>query len=368
MKAALWIQRRNMEISELTPEELKSDEVRVRVAWCGICATDLHEFLHGPLFLPELPHPLTSTHIPLVPGHEISGTIVEKGEEVTNVTEGDNVAVFPIISCGDCEYCRSDRERLCEKMAFIGFSANGGFSEFATIPAKNVYKVEGVSLEHLVFAEPIAAAIHAVKRAKITPETTVAIIGAGPIGLLTAFIAKLRRANVIITEVLEGRRELAGSLGFDVVLDPLKNGFLRKVRSLTGGKGVEVSIDCAGSFNTMGLDMKNPIYEALSITKIGGRVTIVGVHDFPSTVDLRKLLASEKELAGSWLFSREDFEEGLDIIKDGKIPLDSFITDRIYLEDLVSRGFLELEIRKDEHIKILVTPRKELIGSRTFES
>ena len=368
MKAALWIQRRNMEISELTPGELKSDEVRVQVAWCGICATELHEFLHGPLFIPELPHPLTSTHIPLVPGHEFSGTVVEKGSDVENVIESDNVAVYPIISCGNCEYCENDHERLCDKMAFIGLSANGGFSEFASIPAKNVYRVKGVPLEHLAFAEPLAVAIHAVKKARITPETTVAVIGAGPIGLLTASIAKMRNARVVITEVLEGRRELASSLGFDIVLDPLKRGFLQEVRSLTEGKGVEVSIDCAGSFSTAGLDMKNPIYEALSITRKGGRVTIVGIHDFPNTLDLRHLLASEKVLMASWLFSRKDFEEGLEIIKSGEIPLDSFITDRIYLEDLVSKGLLELEIRKDKHIKILVTPREELLGSSSFES
>ena len=348
-----------MRFEQIPVPKPASKQVLIKVSVCGVCRTDLH-VVDGDLTEPKLP---------LIPGHQIVGRVTQTGDAVTGFKAGDRVGV-PWLggSCGNCEYCENDHERLCDKMAFIGLSANGGFSEFASIPAKNVYRVEGVPLEHLAFAEPLAVAIHAVKKARITPETTVAVIGAGPIGLLTASIAKMRNARVVITEVLEGRRELASSLGFDIVLDPLKRGFLQEVRSLTEGKGVEVSIDCAGSFSTAGLDMKNPIYEALSITRKGGRVTIVGIHDFPNTLDLRHLLASEKVLMASWLFSRKDFEEGLEIIKSGEIPLDSFITDRIYLEDLVSKGLLELEIRKDKHIKILVTPREELLGSSSFES
>ncbi len=362
MKAARWVRRRRIEIVDI-PEPVPGDgEVKVKIAWCGICATDLHEYLHGPIFLFQEEHPPA----PITLGHEFGGFVEEIGTGVTGFNEGDPVTIFPLSGCGECEHCKNDRERLCEKIGFYGLSTDGGFAEYIVVNSRNLYKLPGVPSEYLAFGEPVAAAVHAVNKGGIKEGDYVAVIGAGPIGLLVGQVAMTKGAEVIVSEILSRRRMKAGEFGFKAVLDPFSPDYIDTVRDLTEGYGVHVAIDCAGSFTPLE-EMANPLSQAISITRAGGRIVVVGIHDFPVPLPVNDFLEGEIELVSSWAFSRKDFEEGIYLLQNEKLQIGKMITARIYIDDLVSKGFLELELKKDYHIKILVTPHEEILEKADSE-
>ena len=180
MKAAVWYGKEDIRYEDYPePAISNDDQVKIRIKWCGICGTDVHEYRDGPLMIPKSPHPLTG-HCggPLILGHEYSGDVVEVGKGVTRVKVADRVTVNPLIYCGECHYCRRGKYNMCLKLATQGLAYDGAFAEYTVVEERMIVPLpDGMSYEEGAFAEPMAVAIRAVRRSRITVGDSVAVVG-----------------------------------------------------------------------------------------------------------------------------------------------------------------------------------------------
>jgi (R,R)-butanediol dehydrogenase/meso-butanediol dehydrogenase/diacetyl reductase len=331
---------------------LKSpDEVLVEVAWCGICGTDLHEYLVGPIVTAVTPHPLTGATLPQTLGHEFSARVVEAGPEVTAVVVGDRVAVMPAIVCGRCAYCRRGLGHLCVRFACTGLSAEtGGLAQYAVLKDYQVAKLpDAVSDVEGAVVEPASVAAYGVDRAGVHGGDVVLVTGAGPIGVLSALYANaVGAATVVIAEPNPNRAALARDLDVGPVLDPTDAGFDDAIADLTDGLGVDVVAECSGS--TPGL--------ATALTSVRSRGSIVqtGLHTRPATLDAMTLSAKDVTLVGSWCYLITDWPRIIRLIASGKYPVARAVTARIPLRDVVTKGFDVLVDPRGDQLKVLASP------------
>lgn len=226
MKAARFHAQKDIRIEDIPEPELRAGTVKIDVAWCGICGTDLHEYLEGPIFCPAPghPHPLSHEESPVTLGHEFSGTVSEVGEGVTGLAEGDNVVVEPYFVDGTCDMCQAGSYHLCRQMGFIGLSGGGGgLSEKIVVDQRWVHPIGDIPLDEAALIEPLSVAHHAVARSGVKAGDTALVGGSGPIGLLTAAVLKGMGVTTIISELTQARKEKATSSGVaDHVLDPAR--------------------------------------------------------------------------------------------------------------------------------------------------
>ena len=351
MKAAVWYGKKDVRVEDVPePPAPGPEEVKIKVHWCGICGSDLHEYLAGPIFIPvESPHPLTGKTAPLILGHEFSGEVVEAGESVTNVKVGDRVTADACQYCGTCFMCKQNRYSLCEKLAFTGLMADGAFAKYVNVPAYTLYKLlPEISYEAGALVEPIAVGVHAIRRGHVLVGDTVAIVGAGTIGLVTLQAARAAGASKVFSlEMARARKEFATKLGATAVVDPSKTDAVEEVRRLTGGLGVDVAIECVGGEKTAPL--------AIQLTRRGGKTVIVGIFEKPSELHFNELVFNEKEVIGSLAYYGE-FATTIALLADGRLVAEPLITGKIKLDDIVEKGFEELVAHKESNIKILVSP------------
>ncbi len=193
MTAAVWHGRKDIRLEQVPlPGAPQPGWVQIRVHWCGICGSDLHEYLAGPVFIPvDAPHPLTGIKGQCILGHEFCGEIVATGDGVEGYAPGDKVAADACQHCGQCRFCKTGQYNLCEKLAFTGLMNNGAFAELVNVPAELLYRLpEGFPLEAGALIEPLAVGMHAVKKAGSLLGETVVVVGAGTIGLCTIMCAK----------------------------------------------------------------------------------------------------------------------------------------------------------------------------------
>jgi len=242
-------------------------EALVRVGAVGICGSDLHEYSEGVLG--------DSVNVyPMVLGHEPAGTVVKTGPGVTGWSPGDRAALEPALYCYHCEFCLSGRHNLCAQLRFMGSAgqAPGFFREFVTLPARNLLGIPAnMALETATLVEPLAVALHSMQFAALAIGDTVAVFGAGPIGLLTIACVRAAGAGRIwVVEPLWHRRELALHMGADAVLDPNAMDVIRQLLVDTGQRGVDCSIDCAAHGESTNW--------AINATRNGGRLVLTGIH------------------------------------------------------------------------------------------
>ena len=227
-------------------------EVVVRVVTCGICGTDLHEYMAGPIVTPVEPHPLNGAQNPQILGHEFAGDVVAIGPGVTRVGEGDRVAIMPLAYCGHCAYCRRGLQHLCATMACVGLShAWGGMAELATVAEYQIVRLpEGVTHAQGALIEPTAVAAYGVERAGVGPGDRVLVTGAGPIGALAALCARSAGASAVyVSEPNPARRARAEALDVATVLDPTAVDVPAFLREQSDGLGIDVAIECSGHPN-----------------------------------------------------------------------------------------------------------------------
>lgn len=226
VKAVRFHGNKDMRVENIPyPATVEPDQVRVSPAWCGICGTDVHEYLHGPVFPPskENPQPLTGHHIPITFGHEFSGTVTELGSSVTGLQVGDIVAVEGLLTDDKCYSCSVNRRNTCDQSAFLGLSANpGGLCESVVIPAYTCHKLPpGLSAEVGALVEPLSVAWHAVSNSGIEPQHSALVLGAGPIGLATILCLKAHGVKTILaSEPSKMRHAQASKLGAQHTFDP----------------------------------------------------------------------------------------------------------------------------------------------------
>jgi (R,R)-butanediol dehydrogenase/meso-butanediol dehydrogenase/diacetyl reductase len=352
MQAALWHARDDVRVEVVPdPSPPGPGEVIIRVAACGICGTDLEEYRAGPLFIPVgQPHPLTGRQAPIILGHELVGEVVEVGRGVTRFRAGDLVAPDVLLYCGTCYWCQRHQVTLCEQMAALGLSADGGLAEYCKAPAAMCLPVPAaLPVEHAALAEPLAVAIRAVRRGRIGLGDRVAVFGGGTIGLFCLQAARnAGAAAVYVVEPHAWRRGLATRLGAAAAIDPREGDPAEPLRALTG-IGPDVVIDASGAVAaTLG---------AIAAARRGGRIVIVALPLAAASLNFMSVVNSEKEILGSLSHVYdEDFAAAIQLLGDGRVSAEPLITDRIRLTDLVPRGLHRLEAQAADTLKILVRP------------
>ena len=225
MRAAVWHNQRDVRIEDVqSPPPPPRGQVQVKVSWCGICGTDLHEYLGGPIYIPVgHPHPLTGVQAPVIIGHEMSGEVLDVGQDVADFAPGDRVAACPIIGCGTCRWCRSGSMAQCDRVAFLGTSWTGGaLAERLNLHAYQCYRLpQSISDDTGALVEPFSAVVRAIDRSAPKAEERVAVVGAGPMGLMTIMATRIFGcAHVVAFEPASRRRETAKLCGAEAVVDP----------------------------------------------------------------------------------------------------------------------------------------------------
>jgi threonine dehydrogenase-like Zn-dependent dehydrogenase len=242
MKAAVLEAVRKIKVQNIAAPQPRPDEVVIKVRTCGMCGTDLK------LFTGEY-----TARVPVVPGHEYAGEIVEVGKEVRNLKVGQRVVSDPNESCGKCSWCRTQQPCFCKDLAAYGVLRDGGFADYCTASEKGVYPIpEGVDGETAAFAEPVSCVVHAVDRAAYRPGETVVIIGGGPIGQIhLQFAVNSGARKVILITSGEARRALAMQFGAHAVINPKDGNVKEKILAETDGLGPDVVMEAVGHIDTI---------------------------------------------------------------------------------------------------------------------
>ncbi|GLZ53520.1 2,3-butanediol dehydrogenase [Actinomycetospora sp. NBRC 106378] len=348
MRSARFHGVRDIRIDDVAEPELRPGAVKIAVAWCGICGTDLHEYLEGPIFIPpsNSPHPLTGEAPPVTLGHEFSGTVEALGEGVTDLAVGDGVVVEPYVVCDTCPPCRAGNYHLCTNIGVVGLAGGGGgLSEKIVVDRRWVHPVGDIPLDQAALIEPLSVARHAVVRSGATRGATAVIGGAGPIGLLVAAVLADLGVTTIITEISAARKNRARTIA-DHVLDPTEVDVRARVLELTDG-GADIGFECAGVDAVMD--------QVLDAVRPAGVVVNVAIWGKPAAIDMQKLVVKEIDLRGSFAYAH-DHAEAIALVQRHGVDLSPFITSRIGLEQLVTHGLTALLDDAGTEVKILVHP------------
>lgn len=350
MKAALWYDTKDIRVETIPEPSLEKDQVKVKVCYCGICGSDLHEYLAGPIFIPaEESHPISKDKAPIVMGHEFAGVVAAVGEEVTDIEVGDRVCVEPIYSCGTCHSCRKGHYNVCEQLGFIGLSGGlGGFSEYSVVPSKMIHKIpDHMTWEQAALVEPTAVAVHAVRQSEMKIGDSIAVIGTGPIGLLVIQAAKAAGASKIMAvEVSPERRDFAKQAGADIIINPLERNPVQAIKEYTDGLGADVAFEVAGIEATINV--------AIESTRAEGNVVNISIWEKPASIPVNQFILTERKMT-SIIAYRNIFPQVIQLIANGQIKATELITKKISLDQIVSEGFEALTKNKNQ-IKILVDP------------
>jgi (R,R)-butanediol dehydrogenase/meso-butanediol dehydrogenase/diacetyl reductase len=347
MKAARWYKAKDIRVEEVPEPVVTDGRVKIKVAWTGICGSDLHEYVAGPIFVPvDAPHPLSKERAPIIMGHEFSGEVVEVGAGVTRVKPGDRVVVEPILACGHCDACRHGKYNLCDSLGFHGLSGGGGgFSCSTVVDERMVHRMpEGLSFEQGALVEPAAVALHAVRLSSLKAGGTAAVFGAGPIGLL--LVEALRAAGAATIHVVElspQRAAKALELGANTTIDPSKEDPVAKLRDLTGG-GVDVAFEVTG--------VPAVLRQCIEATHYEGETVIVSIWEKDAAFQPNTVVLKERVIRGIIAY-RDIFPAVMQLMTRGYFQADRLVTKRIKLDDIVAEGF-ETLVREKQHIKILV--------------
>ncbi len=315
MRAAVLTQPGAFEHLQLAEPECAPDEVIVQVATCGVCGTD------RAIFRGEAPAAL-----PVVLGHEFSGVVVEVGSQVTELSVGDRVAADPNVVDGTCFFCRRGETNLCSGLSPLGITRNGGFAEFAAVPATNAYRLpETVSVELGSLVEPLACCVRGIDQARIGLGDVVAVLGAGPIGCLLIQLARIQGAGTILAvEPEPSRWNHAVAAGADFTCGPDEAvAALRGIRD----PAPDVVIEASGRTQTAEW--------AIGLVRRGGTVVLFGVYPEQERLSLNPFRVNEDELriVGS-LNNPNTHQRAIDLLASGRVVLDAVITHRLGLEDL----------------------------------
>ncbi|WP_435335819.1 2,3-butanediol dehydrogenase [Haloarchaeobius sp. TZWWS8] len=357
MRVANYYGPGDLRVESVAEPDLGADDVRIEIAACGICGTDLHEYEDGPDLIPGEGdnHPLTGVSLPIPLGHEFSGTVTAVGNDVTGVEVGDAVTVNPAMVCGDCRYCDEGRHNLCESVANVGLSAeSGGFADAAVVPAANVVQLpESVPVEYGALVEPFSVGVHATRRSGMQTGDSIAVFGAGPIGISIVQAARAAGATeVFVSEPRAKRREIAESVGATTTLDPTATDAVEAITDATDG-GVDVAFEAVG--------IEPTFKAAIEATKRGGQITCVGISDDDVGLTPNELVVVERTINGSNGYlsgplADREFEMVTSFLESGEFDPEPMITARIDLADIVEDGLEELLDPESEHVKILVEP------------
>ncbi|CAG77278.1 putative zinc-binding dehydrogenase [Pectobacterium atrosepticum SCRI1043] len=285
-------------------------EALIKIKSVGICGTDIHAWGGNQPFF----------SYPRVLGHEICGEVVDTGKNVDRFKKGQQVTVIPYVACQQCPACKSGRTNCCEKISVIGVHQDGGFSEYLAVPTTNLLLAEGIDPQAAALIEPYAISAHAVRRAKVLQGEQVLVVGAGPIGLGAAAIAKAEGAHVVVADTSAARREhVIAHLGLSVV-DPSAEDFEAQLRAEFGGSLAEKVIDATGNQHAMN--------NTINLIRHGGSIVFVGLFKGDLQFSDPEFHKKETTMMGSRNATPEDFAKVGHLMSEGKLTAEMMLTHR----------------------------------------
>jgi len=342
MKAAALKGSRTMEIVDLPDADPGPGMVKLHVAFCGICGSDMHEYES------ENPPRALGLMQPVM-GHEFSGEIVAVGEGVSGIEVGQHAVGNPGPGCGSCRYCTAGRENLCRSGAVggIGYLLAGAYAEYVTMPVRSVVVLpEGADLRACALTEPLAVARHALIQGGYRPDELLVVAGAGPIGLLTVIAARLMGGTrIVVSEPLPGRRAAAEAIEASHVVEPGK--LVETVFGLSEGNGADISVDASG--------LPVGVASCVDATARGGRVVLAGVGEQPYSLDILRSIINEYTYIGVLGYTRQEFSDTAMMIARGEVDVSPVISEVVPVEGTPD-AFSRLSDGRDSLCKILVSP------------
>lgn len=343
MKAARWHQAKDVRIEEVDVPNVLSYQVKVAVKYAGICGTDLHEYLGGPIFIPTEEHIYSGQKAPVTLGHEFVGEIVEIGSDVTRVNVGDRVVIEPILA----KHNLLGDYNLDQNLNFVGLASDGGFAKYCVLDGDLVHVIpDGLSYEQAALTEPAAVAVYAVRQSAVRAGDTAVVFGLGPIGLL--IVEALRAAGaakIYAVELSKERQDKAEELGAIVVRPQEDEDIVTAIQRLTNG-GADVSFEVTG--------VPAVLPQALGAVRKAGECMVVSIWEKEATINPNEFAIQEKTLKGIIAY-RHIFPKVMELMEQGYFSAEKLVTKKIKLDDIVEEGFVELT-RDKAQIKILVSP------------
>ncbi len=312
-------------------------EALVRTVLAGLCGSDTHA-QHGR-------HP--NIKLPYAVGHEVVGVVAQLGPDASGLAVGDRVTVEPTLPCWQCKPCRTGRENLCENLDFFGCNhPQGGMADSFTIAANRLHRIPD-DLDDVTAAliEPLATPVHAARLAGPLAGRTVAVLGAGTIGLLILVVARhAGAARIVVSDVLPGKRDLALALGADAVVDAAAPGVVEHVRDALG-ESADVVFDCVA--------VQSTVSQAVAMALKGGTVVIVGVPTADVTLPLPVIQDQQVRIQGSATYLPVDFDESIELLRSGAVDPARMVTGQFPIEEAAAAFAASAG---GQHIKVLVRP------------
>jgi len=344
MKALMLFNKGNFKLVDVEKPSIEDSKVLVKVAYSSICGSDLA--------LIEGSYP-NWTKLPVIPGHEFSGTIEEVGRNVNSVQPGDEVVVDNNINCNSCYYCKKGEYFYCDNHSEPGFSQNGGFAEYCLLPSANVVKIpKGLSLKHAAIAEPTANALKACNTAEIKKREIVLILGCGPIGLIVAMLCKSMGAWVIVLGRGE-RLERFKGFNFECLIDTNKEKWVELINENYGHYTQNGGLEAINKF----IDATQTgtlIYDSIKLLKRKGKGILIGLskNDDALFVPRNDIVIKDIKLIGS-TSGQGYFYEALSYLLAGDVDAEKIITHVFPLKDSL-RAFEVCKKRIEGAIKVVI--------------
>lgn len=347
MKAARIYGIKDVRIEDIQEPDVQSGQVKIEVAWTGICGSDLHAYFHG-IGISTEPHPVSGRSVPLTLGHEFSGVVTEVATDVTKFAKGDRVVVEPLIFSEDDYFVKQGKYNLANDAGFIGLNDDGGFAEYAVVDETKVHKLpDNVSLEEGALIEPTAVAFQSVKASNFKAGSSAIVFGAGPIGLLTIISLKAAGAtSILAVDISNERLEKAKEVGATLTINSMDESVEEKVASLFE-HGIDFAFEAAG--------VQATFTSAMNVLKKGGQLMILSIFAQPVEMSAMDLVVREINISG-FLGYRHIFPEVIDMVAAGQMDVKKVITKKIALDNLVEDG-IELLGSDKSQAKILVSSK-----------
>ena len=326
-----------IEFREIETPVPKAGEVLIRIMKIGVCGSDIHVW-HGK-------HPFTS--YPVTQGHEVSGEIAALGAGVENLEVGQKVTIQPQVVCGKCYPCRHGKYNLCETLKVMGFQTTGVASEYFAVDAAKVTPLpQEMSFDEGAMIEPLAVAVHAVRKFGDMQGMRVAVLGAGPIGILVAQAAKgMGAESVLITDISDLRLEKARQCGVDFCVNTCEADFGEALVSSFGPDKADVIYDCAGNNVTMG--------QAIRCARKGSTIILVAVFAGMAEVDLAVLNDHELDLNTTMMYRNEDYLEAIELVRAGKVDLKPLISKHFAFRDY-AEAYRYIDENRETTMKVII--------------
>ena len=326
-----------IEFREIETPVPKTGEVLIRIMKIGVCGSDIHVW-HGK-------HPFTS--YPVTQGHEVSGEIAALGAGVENLEVGQRVTIQPQVVCGKCYPCRHGKYNLCETLKVMGFQTTGVASEYFAVDAAKVTPLpQEMSFDEGAMIEPLAVAVHAVRKFGDMQGMRVAVLGAGPIGILVAQAAKgMGAESVLITDISDLRLEKARQCGVDFCVNTREADFGEALVSSFGPDKADVIYDCAGNNVTMG--------QAIRCARKGSTIILVAVFAGMAEVDLAVLNDHELDLNTTMMYRNEDYLEAIELVRAGKVDPKPLISKHFAFRDY-AEAYRYIDENRETTMKVII--------------